>query len=326
MLHDELLLWCSERGAGSLDAFHATYTWLGKGKQESSTLDWRIALYNLQVLGHVEVDWEARIWSVTPPVLTTLPNSGGHALLVGQRPLWLIQRLERLHEDPDPGTAALAQSVVALPPLRQANGPSVRMVTLADPEECRALCKVLGIAFEDRAADQLVLRLPRFQEMLTERGVQRGPGGVDPQKMSEGGSDLWTDVEGHGEPPLHGAYRYQRYNTHRYIYWIGMSGFIADKRTVMYAELARAERWVLRYSPLRRELYAPKRMQLPHLHARAAVLRSGLLPQLTALDPQTDPDRQSIPGHKSYVKYVNIDEAFARKLAESLYQKLQLVP
>ncbi|GHA67201.1 hypothetical protein GCM10010372_78540 [Streptomyces tauricus] len=326
MVHDELLLWCSERGAGSLDAFQDTYTWLGKGKQESSTLDWRIALYNLQILSHVEVDWEARIWGVTPPVLTTLPNSGGHALLVGQRPLWLIQRLERLHEDPDPGIAALAQSVVALPPHRQADGPSVRMVTLADPEECRALCEALGIAFEDRAADQLVPRLPRFQEMLTERGVQRGPGGIEPQKMSEGGGDLWTDVEGHGEPPLHGAYRYQRYNTHRYIYWIGMSGFIADKRTVVYAELARAERWVLRYSPLQRELYAPKRMQLPHLHARAAVLRSGLLPQLTALDPQAAPDRHSMPEYKSYVKYVNIDEAFARQLAESLYQKLQLVP
>ncbi|MFG1768317.1 hypothetical protein ACGFIX_01975 [Nocardia salmonicida] len=325
-MHDELLLWCSERGAGGLDAFRDTYTWMGKGKDESCTLDWRIAMYNLQVLGHLEVDWEARIWSVTPPVLTTLPNSGGHALLVGQRPLWLIQQLERLHEDPDPDIATLAQSVVPLPPHRQDGGPSVRLVALANPEECRALCRVLGIAFEDRAADQLVLRLPRFQEMLSERGVQRGPGGIDPQKMSEGGGDLWTDVEGNGEPPLHGAYRYQRYNTHRYIYWIGMSGFIADKRTVVYAELAHAKRWVLRYSPLRRELYAPKRMQLPHLHARAAVLRSGLLPQLTALDSLSAPNRQSVPPNKCYVKYVNIDNVFARQLAESLYQKLQFVP
>ncbi|WP_406422040.1 hypothetical protein [Streptomyces sp. NBC_00842] len=325
-MHDELLLWCSERGAGSLDAFRDTYAWLEKGKQESSAPDWRIALYNLQVLGHAEVDWEARIWSVTPPVLTTMPNSGGRALLVGQRPLWLMQRLERLHEDSDSDIATLAQSVVLIPPLRQTDGPSVRMVTLADPEDCRALCEALGIAFEDRAADQLALRLPRFQEMLTERGVQRGPGGIEPQKMSEGGNDIWTDVEGHGEPPLHGAYRYQRYNTHRYIYWLGMSGFIADKRTVVYAELARTERWVLRYNALRRELYAPKRMQLPHLHARAAVLRSGLLPQLTALNPQTAPDWEPNREHKSYVKYVNIDEPFARQVAESLYQQLQFVP
>lgn len=325
-MHDELLLWCSERGAGSLDAFRDTYAWLEKGEPKSSAPDWRIALYNLQVLGHAEVDGEARTWSVTPPVLTTMPNSGGHALLVGQRPLWLMQRLERLHKDPGSDIAALAQSVMPLPPFRQAGGPSVRMVTLADPEDCRALCQALGIAFEDRAADQLARRLPRFQEMLAERGVQRGPGGIEPQKMSEGGSGLWTDIEGHGEPPLHGAYRYQRYNTHRYIYWIGMSGFIADKRTVVYAELARAKRWVLRYNPLRRELYAPKRMQLPHLHARAAVLRSGLLPQLTALNPQTAPAEQSNPEHKSYVKYVNIDESFARQVAESLYQELRLVP
>ena len=325
-MHDELLLWCSERGAGSLDAFRDTYAWLEKGMQEGPAPDWRIALYNLQVLGHVEVDWEARVWSVTPPVLTTMPNSGGHALLVGQRPLWLMQRLERLHEDSSSDLVTLAQSVVPIPPLRQADGPSVRMVKLADPEDCRALCEALGIAFEDRAADQLALRLPRFQEMLTERGVQRGPGGIEPQKMSEGGSDIWTDVEGHGEPPLHGAYRYQRYNTHRYIYWLGMKGFIADKRTVVYAELARTKRWVLRYNALRRELYAPKRMQLPHLHARAAVLRSGLLPQLAALTPQTAPNRQANLEHKDYVKYVNIDEPFARQVAESLYQELQLVP
>ncbi|MET7873295.1 hypothetical protein [Streptomyces cyaneofuscatus] len=323
-MHDELLLWCSERGAGSLDAFRDTYAWLEKRQQKSSASDWRIALYNLQVLGHAEVDWEARTWSVTPPVLTTMTNSGGHALLVGQRPLWLMQRLERLHEDPDSDIASLAQSVMPLPPFWQADGPSVRLVTLADPEDCRAVCEALGIAFEDRAADRLALRLPRFQEMLAERGIQQGPGGIEPQKMSEGGSDIWTDIEGHGQPPLHGAYRYQRYNTHRYIYWIGMSGFIADKRTVIYAELARAGRWVLRYNPLRRELYAPNRMQLPHLHARAAVLRSGLLPQLTALNPQTPPGRQSNSEHKSYVKYVNIDEPFARQLAESLYQELQL--
>lgn len=324
-MHDELLLWCSERGSGSIDSFRETYLWLEKRKERSCVTDWRIALYNLQVLGHAEVDWETRMWSVTPPVITTMTNSGGHGLLVGQRPRWLMQRLERLHEDADIEIASLAQSVVMLPPLSQIGGPSARMVTLGDIEDGRALCESLGIAFVDRAADQLARRLPRLQEMLSERGEQRGPGGVEPQRMSDGGHDMWIDIEGLGAPPLHGAYRYQRYSTHRYIYWIDMRGFIADKRTVIYAELSRNERWVLRFNPQRQELYVPKRMQLPHLHARAAVLRSGLLPQLTALNPQTPLGQQSNTEHKNYVKYVNIDEQFARLLADSLYQKLQFV-
>lgn len=325
-MYDELLMWCSERGSGTLDAFRETYEWLAADHPDSSVVDWRIALYNLQALGHAEVDWEDRLWGVTPPVLTTLTNGGGHALFVGQRPIWLLQRLEQLSNDPDTVVSRLSQSVLLQPPIDQVDGPSVRLVTAANPEDGRDLCNAIGIGFEDRAADQLAARLPRLQEMLNERGELRGPGGLEPQRMSEGGGDIWTDVDGPGEPPLHGAFRYQRYNTHRYVYWVGMRGFIAEKRAVIYAELARTHRWVLRYDAPHRELYTPIRMQLPHLHARAAVLHSGLLPQVSRLCPLTIPS-SSRPNsdRRNFVKYVNIDEPFAKLVADSLYQELQYV-
>ncbi|MEV3896138.1 hypothetical protein [Streptomyces anulatus] len=325
-MDDELLMWCSERGDGSLAAFHETYAWLASRAQGRQELDWRIALYNLQALGHVEIDWENNRWSVTPPVLTSLANSAGHSLLVGQRPLWLLDRLDNLQNDPAPQSAQLAQSVLPLPAVGQQGGPSVRLVATPDLDDARALCEALGIYFQDRTADQLARRLPGLREMLAQkRGALRGPGGVEPQRMSDG-NEIWEDIEGPGEPPLYGAYRYQRYNTKRYVYWIGDLGFVADKRAVIYAQLARSKRWVLRYDAQHQELYSPIRMQLPQLHARAAVLRSGLLPQPSSLRPSsTTAPRRPESGRSHFVKYVNIDEPFARMVADSLHQELQFV-
>lgn len=328
-MFDDLLMWCSERGSGSLAAFQETYSWLADrhGLRQGAP-PWGIALYNLSVLGHVEVDWTGERWGTAPPVLTTLVGSGGYALLVGERPLWLQDRLDSLMEDKDPAVAALADSVVPQLPVAQRGGPSVQLIAVVDEADARRFCDALKIRFERRAAEQLALRLPKLQDMIRERGIEyHGPAGLSAQRMSDGGSPQWTDVDdtdagldgcdGSGIP-LHGAYRYQRFRTYRYVYWLRRRGFEADKRAVIYAELARAERWVLRYDSVHQALYAPATMQLPVLHARAAVLRTGLLPQLHAL-----PDTNQGPDH---VKYANISPSFAHLLADSLYQQLQYVP
>ncbi|WP_411101586.1 hypothetical protein [Streptomyces sp. cmx-4-9] len=321
-MYDDMLMWCSERGSGTLDAFRETYEWLASCHPQHPAVDWRIALYNLQVLGHAEVDWSNRIWSVTPPTLTTLTNGGGHVLLVGQRPIWLLERLRDLSKE-----RVFRDSVAIQAPVPQAGGPACRLLSVPHSTYAEAVSERLGIGFEDRAADQIASRLPRLQEMLQEQGLLRGSGGLAPQRMSDGGGDMWTDYEGPAEPPLHGAFRYQRYTTYRYVYWLDMRGYIAEKRAVIYAELSRTHRWVLRYSSTRQELYAPSRMQLPHLHARAAVLRSGLLPRLSALTEETPADGQQQASHqRSFAKYVNIDEPFAKLVADALYQELQYVP
>ncbi|GAA0711698.1 hypothetical protein Drose_01545 [Dactylosporangium roseum] len=319
-MFDKLLLWCSERGEGSMRAFRETYEWLA-GRAASAQLSWAVALTNLQHLGHVEVDWEQQHWAVAPPTLTTMSNSGGLALLVGAQPRYLLQRLDSLECDPDARVVALSASVLFHPRVPQPNGPSARYVAVEDEAAAQCLCELLGIHHGAWAADRLVAMLPSLPQMLRARPSLRGPAGIEPRRLvvSETSGQLeWRPCT---DDSRSGAYEYQRYGVPRYVYRVGGVGFVADKRTVVYAELARIRRQVLHFNPGRRELLVPARHQLPLPQGRCAVLKSGLLPV-----PVEVASTAGWRGLARYVRYANIDEPFARAVAASLEQPLQLMP
>lgn len=313
---DHLLLWCSEVGDGRLTAFRDCFDWLAS-RHAGVTVSWAAALANTSVLGHVEVDWDAGRWAVAPTSLVTMPNSGGLALLVGAQPRWLLRCLDQLPDDPDPALRRLADDVVFQPAVAQANAPSARYVLVADEASARRLCARLGIHYAGWVADELATMLPPLAKTLSERPGLSGPAGVEPRRMTGGGPQMWEPVE---DDRADGTYEYKRYGPPRYVYRRRGRGFVADKRTAVYAELARTRRWVLRYDPGRRELLAPARMQLPLPHARAAVLNSGLLPA-----PARRPPGRAAAVADACVRYVNVDRPFAEAVAASLEQQLLTV-
>nr|WP_152992637.1 hypothetical protein [Nonomuraea pusilla] len=322
-MYDELLMWASERGWGTLDSFREAHDWLRKRRKDVTTAGWRIAIFNMQVLGHVEVNWDKRVWSITPPAITTLSGTPGIVLLSGQRPIWLMQILEKLSRTIDPRFKSITGRIELLPPVSQDLGPSMRRLHVSETADAKHLCDTLGIRFVEYAGDQLLIRLPRLQEMLSERGALHGPGGLSAQRISPDCDDIWLDADDGGRPPLRGTYRYQKYNTHQYVYWIGDSGYVTDKRSAIYAELARTQRWVLYFNADGQELYVPKRFPLPILHARAAVLRSGMLPQPVSTLGKDAKAAFRKSDQQGLMMYRNIDKRFAAILAESLYQELQ---
>lgn len=328
MDHDLLLRWCSERAAGPLQAFRDAHEWLEEvagnpsdGPAASTKKRWTWSLRSLQALGHVEVDWLRRRWHVAPPVLTTLTDGGGFALLCGARPAALLRRLDGLVDDPDPRLRGLAGSVMFDLPVRQDGGPALRLLQARGVDDARQLCQLLNISFVDRAADRLLRVLPVLNGLLVPGRRQHLPGGIAPARMTEMPDRLFAAIDhDHGEA---GAYEMRLYDAPRYFYRAGPDQvFEAERGAVVWAELRRTGRQVLRYDPQGRNLLVPPRLRLPSLYERAATLRSGLLPQLARV-PQSSAVDGGRPRQLRLLRYANIDLPFAQRLAWLLGQHLQ---
>ncbi|WP_245821028.1 hypothetical protein [Geodermatophilus pulveris] len=329
--HDLLLRWCSERSSGSLTAFREAHDWLREergagepaGPDPRSEQDrWMWSLQSLQALGHLEVDWRKRRWHVAPPVVTTLTDGGGFALLCGARPAALVRRLDNLVDDPDPRLQAIAAEVVFDVPVSQRGGPALRLLQAPAAEDARELCALLGISFVDRTADQLVQVLPDLNGLLQPGQCVDLPGGVAPAKMSDGvQKPLFFGIDqDFGEA---GAYEVRLYDAPRYFYRHSPGRvFEAERGAIVWAELRRTERHALRYDAERRTLLVPPRLRLPSLYDRAATLRSGLLPQLEKVTVPTRPGSTHVQT-LLLLRYVNIDLLFAERLASLLNQPLQ---
>ena len=333
MDHDLLLRWCSERASGSLQTFRGAHEWLegvpsaravGAAEVVSRRELWTWSLRSLQALGHVEVDWVARRWDAAPPVVTTLTNGGGFALLCGARPGALLRRLDDLADDPDPRLRDLAAEVVLDLPVPQDGGPDVRFLQARATSDLRELCVLLGIELVDRAADRLLQALPTLNALLLPGERTDLPGGVAPAHMTGLPDQLFTDVD--HDPGGLGSYEIRLYDAPRYFHRAAPGRvFEAERGAVVYAELRRTDRQVLRFDPTRQLLLVPPRLRLPSLYERAATLRSGLLPRLehVAQPPASDGKHRST---LSLLSYANVDLRFARQLATLLGQRLTELP
>jgi hypothetical protein len=163
--------------------------------------------------------------------------------------------------------------------------------------------------------------LPSLAKMLLARPTLLGPAGVDPRQLVLAEASGQLEWRRCAVDSANGAYEYQRYGVPRYVFRLNGVSFVADKRTVVYAELARIGRHVLHFDAARRELLVPARFQLPLPQGRCVVLKSGLLP--TPVEVTSGSSRR---GLARYVRHVNIDEPVARAVATSLEQPLQLIP
>lgn len=282
-LQDELLEWCSEREQAGIASFREAFEWLarrqGDLQRHRELLSWELTLYNLQNLGHVEVDWKKRSWAVSPTVVTVLDNSGGNALMVGARPRSLVRRLATLESDHDARVRTLAARVELLPPVEQPQAPAARFLTAPSDEILGELCQLLGVRFEHRVAAKLRDLLPTLDSYLVAGECKAAPPGVEVRRFHLGNRPEWKDVDTDDAP---GAYEYQGgYGPRRYHFVDEFGRYEGDKGIVMYAELQRVSDQAIFYSSTRAEMMVPAAIRLPMLAARCAVLRTGLLPKFS---------------------------------------------
>ncbi len=94
----ELLQWASEMGSGRWGQFRASAEHLAR-KHGLIKRPWNLAR-ELSSLGHLDIDWEARRWSIAKPTLNVVPGLGLCVVLTGSRPYHFLQSFRDAVDDP----------------------------------------------------------------------------------------------------------------------------------------------------------------------------------------------------------------------------------
>jgi hypothetical protein len=268
--YELLLQWASERGSGTWSQFRDAHDWLfNAGQQEGKQTKATTTIHGFSVLGHLEIDWDSGTWAVAPSVLTILPNAGAHAVLTGARSRHMVEAFTAATSDEDLYSESYAQKW----------GPNALFVAARDEEAVEVLARRMGIAYELCVSERLAAMLPTLDSYLAlcvstpgarGYGVER----FDPRLLKFG------RVETDSGP---GLYRYDVWGKPEFRF-VADDGvyYKVDWALGVHAELRRCGKREIRYNPdsVNGTLKVPFRAQLPALHARAAVLCSGLMPRL----------------------------------------------
>jgi hypothetical protein len=299
MSHDLFLSWLSERTDGGWEAFKAAHTWLFAQSANPARIprpSW--TAYLLASLGHVEVDWRDNRWSVTAPTIAGLPSAGATAVLVGSRPRVLLDRLQRL-TDPDRASDLI---VVEYTPPGAPKSIYIQHESVAAVTE---LAQRLGAQYEAFPARHLSGLLPSLAALLdSARTAAEPPRGYSTERLEER-SQSWVEADIANQP---GLYRFRSYGPDQYRLNDGCRWLEIGRDLGVWAALARTRNDVLKYQrqEVNGTLSVPGIARLPLLHARAAVLCSGL--------PPTNVD--------GVIRYVNVPRTIAVRIARSLGQSI----
>jgi len=273
-----LLEWCSARGKGTRRAFRDAYEWLSRDDRPRAA---NAALHNLEVLGHLEVDWVGGgDWGVAPPAVALLPGSAGNALVAGARSPSLRDRLARACE-----TRGLAMTAVG-----QARGPDAWFVaapTVSALEEVAATC---GLAFTHNPSRRYCELLAPISDIIEAARRPFTPGGVEANRF-DSASLRFEPFPWRSGPLPPGTYEHRGGGPNTYaVVHDDRSTSVVDRRVAMHYELSRLRRATgdAAYIPLAWDsadetLYCDARTPLPLLQTRAAVLATGLLPTRTTV-------------------------------------------
>lgn len=96
---DDLLRWVSEAGSGSWERLRDACAYVAQ-KHGLERRPWTLAT-ELSALGHLDIDWRTRSWSVSPPAINIVPGLGLCAVLTGSRPFYVDRRFDEATDDLD---------------------------------------------------------------------------------------------------------------------------------------------------------------------------------------------------------------------------------
>jgi hypothetical protein len=268
--YELLLHWVSEQGAGTWPQFRDAHDWLfNSGQQEGRQVKATTTIHGLSVLGHLEIDWDSGEWAVAPTTVTILPNAGAHAILCGSRTRALLDSFATATSEGDLYSEAYAQEW----------GPNALFVAAKNEDAIESLARTLGVSYEVCVSERLaavLLPLDSYLELCRSTPAARGYGveRFDPRLL------MFRRADTESGP---GLYRYDMWGRPEFRF-VADDGvyYKLDWALGVHAELRRCCKREIRYTPdsVNGTLTVPFRAQLPALHARTAVLCSGLMPKL----------------------------------------------
>lgn len=302
-----LLRWASELGSGTVADLRAGIVRTARvhGMRPAEGADGRW-LRDVSALGYLDVDWRAGRWSVAPPVLTRVPFSNGLAVITGRRTAAFEEALAAAVDE----WAELHRTRNETMP-RDLDVPDTLYLEYNEVEELPEDAERLGCTYVPCAALQLFSVLPDIAEGAL--AAPPAPGNIHTVERYDPDMREYIPVVDYRED---GLYRWRSADWARLVQVRrGSNWFRVDHEYGVYLEHARlgasVMRWMAeggtgreRLGRLAVDWGAP----LPPLHARAAVLCTGLQPRFSEV--------------AETARYDNVPLAAAQRLAQSLKQEL----
>ncbi|GAC1674395.1 MAG: hypothetical protein NVS9B2_23830 [Steroidobacteraceae bacterium] len=291
---NELLLWMSARGFGSMRSFRAKVE--ESAKPVSKVAPHLLAQWSLAKLGHAEFGENADCggWRVTPPVLATSSVAGTcRAVLCGAR----------TDEVLDCVMDAFRPLGISSAP--QHDGPDVVAVA-ASAAEISAAAAAAGIPVQWNAPLGVLSAFPPVRSVrLAEQRLPVGPAWI--VSRFSGRERRWVEFDAEKiTVPATGLFRFRADHETRYLLKEKGRTFACEPAMGRYRYLGRRGR-VTAYDPARAEFSAVMSCRPPLLVERALVLASGRLPET----------------RNSALVYGGVDRILASAAGAALCQKLR---
>lgn len=269
---DLMIEWCSLKGAGTRHAFDVACRSVVGADTSPSRL-----LHDLELSGHVEVDWvQSGRWWVAPPVLSFVEGSGGNAVLLGARSRETIRRLEGLRADGEIEALTFVAQGPASPTAIFVGVSSVAALMAAGAAIGAEPKTTVRLEYKDALAP-LHEAVAAGASDYTASGIQAKR--LDPVTLRFEPCEVRF---GSWKP---GCYEQMSYGLRRYLYVDDDGGLHnVDRWVAVHAELNRVRGSTagvanpLSWAADSHSLFCDARAQLPIMWARAAVMCTGLLP------------------------------------------------
>lgn len=269
---DLILEWCSLKGTGTRGSFEQACLSVFGGSVRPSQL-----LHELELSGHVEVDWvDSGRWWVAPTVLSFVEGSGGNAVLLGARSPETTSVLERLD---------VAGDIRALTPVQQGDwSPTAIFVAVSSTTELAAAGRAIGAEAKTTVRLEYKDALVSLESAVAAGASEYTPSGIQAKRLSVE-SLRFEPCEVRFGQWAPGCYEQMSFGMRRYLYVDEQGGLHnVDRWIAVHAEINRAIRSSraapnpLAWSQENQSLFCDARAQLPTMWARAAVMCTGLLP------------------------------------------------
>lgn len=289
---DDLLRWVSEAGAGSWERLRDACAYVAQ-KYGVERRPWTLAT-DLSALGHLDIDWRTRAWSVAPPAINLVPGLGLCVVLTGSRPFYVDRRFEEATDDLDVFPFEVPQDP----------SPTAKYAKCASIEVAERIAAGMGALFVIDPATALTEAL---------RPVDEEPIDAAPEPFLEEArrfdpASLRWDLD-HGRRA--GLYRIDLHGrpVHRRLDEYG-SWWAIDLSAGQFLALRGRNEPVVRWRPSKGDSPARfdvrRELSMPVLAERALTVSSGLVPQADGV----------------WRQYRNVRRAIAERIAAALLQPL----
>jgi len=263
---NDLLLWMSARGEGSLAAWRAKIAEVMPGRPGATTRH-RVAEWHFSQLAHAEFGEAAdNGWRICPPVLAASdPGDAPLAVLCGARTPHVLDAL-----------LSAAAGMVAFEPQRE--GPDTVTVATSEPAKLLAISRISGIPVQWNAS-LAILGAAGSPHAIQLQAAPVPIGGWTVTRFSKTGLGWVPSSVQEAQGASSGLFRFRSDIGSTCILKEGDESFAIDPSEGKYRIMMRRHR-PLQYDFVKKELSVAIACRPPPLFQRALVVCSGRLPEV----------------------------------------------